>query len=123
MKRDTERIADDLKDIPTIQFHRILQYDMMPRPRAFPCFRMFACKPGRTFNVGEQEGDGASWITCAHIVLFLQFLQSVQKLACKTRQLLQLGLVQTQPRYEEETFRLSFDLRPNLFARQCNLNL
>jgi len=38
-------------------------------------------------------------------------------LLCEIGQFLQLGLIQTQPCREEETFRLRFDLRPNLPAR------
>ena len=56
---DAKGIADDLKDVAIVQFHRGAQDGMMTIAQAFPLLRVFLRKFGRAFDVGEEKGHGA----------------------------------------------------------------
>ena len=57
---DTERIADDLKDVAPVRLDGFAQDGVMALARRFPLGGMRLREFGAAFDVGEEEGDGAS---------------------------------------------------------------
>jgi hypothetical protein len=59
MKRDTKRVANNLKDITIVRIHRRLQDGVVPLAQRFPLIGILLRELGTTFDVREEEGDGA----------------------------------------------------------------
>ena len=55
-----ERVADHLKHVPVIRLDRALQQRMMARERVLCGIRVLLDQSRRAFDIGEQEGDGAT---------------------------------------------------------------
>ncbi len=59
VERRAKRIANDLKYTAIARLNRPIQNFMMPRQQGHHFIWMLLCEFGASFDVGEEEGDGA----------------------------------------------------------------
>jgi hypothetical protein len=60
MESCTEGIANDLEDMSVLGLNGLMQYLMVPRKQSGHGIWILLGKLGRAFNIGEEEGNGAS---------------------------------------------------------------